>query len=83
MLLRNEFISNEIDRSLAPGETGVLFLGSFHNIENRMVEQLQSLGIKVDVQNECGWMNVSFHDYIQQIEVVRVCDSENTGLLRD
>jgi hypothetical protein len=50
---RNEFISGQIDRSLRPGETGVLFLGHLHGFRNDMLERLTASGIQVEEKNQC------------------------------
>ena len=66
MLKRNEFIAREIGLSLQPGETGVLFLGRLHNIENNMVKKLTDNGINVDVQNESKYTEMSILKFLQQ-----------------
>jgi hypothetical protein len=64
MLRRNKFIADEIDKSLEPGETAVLFLGTLHNLENNMVEKLQALGINVEEQNESEYTHVFIKEFL-------------------
>ncbi len=52
-LQRNEFIAGQIDLTLKPGETGVLFLGHLHGINGHMAGQIETLGIPVEQMNEC------------------------------
>ncbi len=37
---RDRFIAKRIDESLCPGETGVIFIGAYHNIEKRLVKNI-------------------------------------------
>ncbi len=52
-LQRNDFIAGQIDLTLKPGETGVLFLGHLHGINGHMVKRLTDLGVPVEEMNEC------------------------------
>lgn len=64
MLDRNKFIADEIDKSLEPGETGVLFLGTLHNLGNNMVERLETLGINVEEQNESEYTQIPIKEFL-------------------
>ncbi len=33
---RDQFIAKQIDQTLAPGETGLIFLGMLHNLQGRL-----------------------------------------------
>ncbi len=50
---RNEFMATQIDFSLRPGETGVLFLGHLHGTDNDMLKRLLKKRIVVEEMNQC------------------------------
>jgi len=43
-----------------------LFLGTLHNLENRMVSRLLTLGIDVEEQNESEYTNVTLEEYLRK-----------------
>ncbi len=43
---RDMFIAQRIDETLAPGETGVLFIGAVHNIKSRLPKDIKVIEIK-------------------------------------
>ena len=43
---RDKFIARRIDETLNEGETGIIFIGAYHNIKNRLPEDIQIREIK-------------------------------------
>jgi hypothetical protein len=43
---RDEFIANRINGTLNQGETGIIFIGAYHNIKKRLPEDIQIKEIK-------------------------------------
>jgi len=43
---RDEFISRRIDKTLKDDETGILFLGAYHNIKKRLPKDIQIIEVK-------------------------------------
>ncbi len=43
---RDEFIAERIDKTLNQGERGILFIGAYHNIKNRLPKDIQVMEIK-------------------------------------
>jgi hypothetical protein len=46
MKKRDAFIAASIDKTLLPGETGLLFLGAYHNILNKLPADVEVLQVK-------------------------------------
>jgi len=43
---RDEFIARRIDETLDEGETGIIFIGAFHNIKGKLPEDVQVMEVK-------------------------------------
>ncbi len=43
---RDEFIAKTINKSLGEGETGVLFLGAFHNVVSKLAKDIKVIELK-------------------------------------
>ncbi|MBI5400391.1 hypothetical protein HZB07_07320 [Candidatus Saganbacteria bacterium] len=43
---RDKFIAGRIDKTLGQGETGILFMGAYHNVKSRLPKDIQVAEIK-------------------------------------
>ncbi|NQS88931.1 hypothetical protein HQ584_03980 [Patescibacteria group bacterium] len=43
---RDSFIAKRIDETLNQGETGILFIGAYHNIKTRLLKDIQIIEVK-------------------------------------
>jgi len=46
LLRRDKFIANRIDETLLPNETGILFIGAFHNIIKKLPKDITVIQLK-------------------------------------
>jgi len=46
LMKRDKFISAAINEALKPGETGILFIGAYHNIKNRLPSDIEIIELK-------------------------------------
>ncbi|MDP2277389.1 MAG: hypothetical protein Q8K51_04110 [Nitrospirota bacterium] len=46
LIKRDKFIANRIDETLNQGETGIIFIGAYHNIKKRLPKDIQIKEIK-------------------------------------
>ncbi len=66
---RDEFIAKKIDETLKEGETGIIFIGAYHNIKQRLPEDIQIREIKdVDKVREYHKLLPFYHKHRKQIE---------------
>ena len=66
MFARNDFIANEIHESLGPEDIGVLFLGTRHNLDNHMLETLDTFGLCVKELNESEYTKMSLEEFLER-----------------
>ncbi len=66
---RDEFIAERIDETLKEGETGIIFIGAYHNIKQRLPEDIRIREIKdVDKVREYHKLLPFYHKHRKQIE---------------
>ena len=66
---RDEFIAKRIDETLKEGETGIIFIGAYHNIKQRLPEDIQIREIKdVDKVREYHKLFPFYHKHRERIE---------------
>ncbi len=66
---RDEFIAKRIDETLKEGETGIIFIGAYHNIKQRLPEDIQIREIKdVDKVRKYHKLLPFYHKHRKQIE---------------
>jgi hypothetical protein len=66
---RDEFIAKRIDETLNQGETGIIFIGAYHNIKKRLPQDIQIIEIKYADKVREYQMLLPFHNkYKRQFE---------------
>jgi len=69
---RDEFIAGKIDKTLKEGETGIIFIGAYHNIKQRLPEDIQIREIKdVDKVREYHKLVRFYNKHRKRIEYLR------------
>ena len=69
---RDEFIAGKIDETLKEGETGIIFIGAYHNIKQKLPEDIQIREIKdVDKVREYHKLVRFYNKHRKRIEYLR------------